>query len=198
MNSSIASGVNQSKNGKLLAYIASRLPNIHLRKLLKVIYLIDEEFTRHRGFPLTWFDYYAWAKGPVAPDVYGVKNGAFSKYVKAEKNRQGKWIVNSVEPHEFLIYNEMTEFSEAEIELVDKILSECADKSADILTEITHASDSLWSKAVRDHHLTFEDAMTSDAPIDLSALVSDDPVLSEVFDEAKWNMQFQAMLNSKR
>ena len=60
---------NREKNGALLAYIASNIPGINLRKLLKVVYLIDEQFMKLRGFPLTWFDYYAWAKGPVAPEV---------------------------------------------------------------------------------------------------------------------------------
>ena len=75
--------VNKERNGALLAYIAKNVPYINLRKLLKIIYLIDEKFMELRGFPLTWFDYYAWAKGPVAPEVYDIKNGAFSSSAPA-------------------------------------------------------------------------------------------------------------------
>ncbi len=69
-----------------MAYITNSIPNINLRKLLKLVYLIDEKFMESRGFPLTWFDYYAWEKGPVAPEIYEIKNGAFSDYVKCFKN----------------------------------------------------------------------------------------------------------------
>jgi len=48
--------------------------HIHLRKLLKVIYLI----------------YYAWKKGLVAKSVYDVKNGAFADYVKCIKESYDK------------------------------------------------------------------------------------------------------------
>lgn len=34
--------VNKEKNGVLLAYLAERIPNITLRKLLKLVYLTDE------------------------------------------------------------------------------------------------------------------------------------------------------------
>ena len=78
---SLGTTTNYHKNGVLLAYISNKIPNIHLRKLLKIIYLIDEYFMAMRGFPLTWFDYYAWAKGPVAPEVYAVKNNAFHEFV---------------------------------------------------------------------------------------------------------------------
>ena len=86
---SLGVAANREKNGALLAYIAKNIPNIHLRKLLKIIYLIDEEFMKLRAFPLTWFDYYVWAKGPVAPEVYDVKNGAFSEYVTCHKDNCG-------------------------------------------------------------------------------------------------------------
>ena len=82
--------VNRKKNGALLAYVAKNIPSINLRKLLKIVYLIDEKFMELRGFPLTWFDYYAWVKGPVAPEVYDIKNGAFSEYVTCHKNEEGK------------------------------------------------------------------------------------------------------------
>ena len=93
---SFGTTVNKEKNGALLAYIAEKDPEIHLRKLLKMVYLIDEKFMVTRGFPLTWFNYQAWEKGPVAPEVYAVKTGAFSSYVKRQKNQEGKNIVTCI------------------------------------------------------------------------------------------------------
>ena len=108
---SFGSTVNMEKNGALLAYIAEKNPCIHLRKLLKMVYLIDEKFMEKRGFPLTWFNYQAWEKGPVAPEVYAVKEGAFSDYVKCQKNKDGKNIVTPALQHDYLIGKQMEAFS---------------------------------------------------------------------------------------
>ncbi|MDE7338310.1 MAG: SocA family protein [Bacteroidales bacterium] len=109
-------GIQNTKNGMLLAYIANRVPDIHLRKLLKIVYLIDEFFVKKRGYPLTWFTYYAWAKGPVAREVYNVKNGNFREFVTARKERQtgeekSKWIVNTTNPNlsKIQLFKEMEE-----------------------------------------------------------------------------------------
>lgn len=190
--------VNYHKNGVLLAYIANKMPNIRLRKLLKIIYLMDEHFMRMRGFPLTWFDYYAWAKGPVAPEVYAVKENAFSEFVTLKRDENDKCVINSVQPHEFLIYKEMGEFSQDEISTIDRLLTDFKDKSADELTDLTHVQDSLWSKVVADNHISFDEKKTSDRQIPLTMLFDEGDYRLDVFDDAQWNMEFQAMLNEKR
>ena len=48
---------NEKKVGALLEYICNQMPHIHLRKLLKVIYLMDEKSVKMRAIPLTWLDY---------------------------------------------------------------------------------------------------------------------------------------------
>lgn len=190
--------VNYHKNGILLAYIANKIPNIRLRKLLKIIYLIDEHFMKMRGFPLTWFEYYAWAKGPVAPEVYAVKDRAFSEFVSLKRDENGKCIINSVQPHEFFIYKEMNEFSQSEISAIDRLLAEYKDKSADELSDITHVPDSIWSKIVDKNHISFDLQKTSGFPIPLTMLFEDGDYRHEVFEDAEWNMEYQAMLNEKR
>lgn len=190
--------VNQHKNGILLAYIANKIPNIRLRKLLKIVYLIDEYFMKMRGFPLTWFEYYAWAKGPVAPEVYDIKNNAFAEFVSLKRDENNKCIINSVQPYEFLIYKEMDEFSQSEISAIDKLLAEYKDKSADELSDLTHVPDSIWSKVVAQNHISFDIQKTSEYPVPLTMLFEDGDERLDVFEDAEWNMEFQAMLNSKR
>ncbi|MDE6770733.1 MAG: SocA family protein [Muribaculaceae bacterium] len=195
---SLGNTVNHHKNGILLAYIANKIPNIHLRKLLKIIYLIDENFTIKRGFPLTWFDYYVWEKGPVSPEVYEVKNGAFSDYVSVSTNARGKKIINSVKPHEFLIYKEMGDFSQSEIKEVDLLLDLYKDKSADELSELTHTPNSIWSKVVNDNHISFRDnGGKTNFLLPLTLLFREEDPRVEIYEDAKWNMEFQAMLNAK-
>lgn len=87
--------MNNSKIGNLLAYISSKIEDINLRKLIKLVFLIDEESVRSRGISVTWLTYYAWEKGPVAPCIYEIKDrgGIFSKYISVHRNREEKVII---------------------------------------------------------------------------------------------------------
>lgn len=182
--------VNKDKNGALLAYIAKNVPGINLRKLLKMVYLIDERFMELRGFPLTWFEYYAWAKGPVAPDVYAVKNGAFSEYVSCHRNDAGQNIVESVLPHRYHVLKQMDVFSSYEMGVIDDILFRYADKSADELSELTHEADSLWSRVVAENRLTFVTDSRSEVPVPLTLLNDGNEEKQDTYAEAMEYMQF--------
>lgn len=190
-------GVHNSKNGMLLAYIANRVPDIHLRKLLKLVFLLDEAFIKERGYPLTWFNYYAWAKGPVAKEVYDIKNGSFAEYVTAHRatfpeTEKPQWVVNVKEPFSKW---KMMDFSAAEINAIDTLLDKYADLSADELTALTHQPESLWSQIVEEYGLVFDEKhKQSDVEIPLTRLIQSDKDLMEVYEEAKWNMEFQNLL----
>ena len=186
---SFGSTVNMEKNGALLAYIAEKNPGIHLRKLLKMVYLIDEKFMEKRGFPLTWFNYQVWEKGPVAPEVYAVKDGAFDDYVTCRKNKDGKNIVTPVLQHDYLIGKQMEAYSLYEMEIIDSVIDAYCGKSADELTDITHRDDSLWTKIVNEQKVVFVDGK-SDVEIPLSRLNDSDEEKSAVYEEALDYMQF--------
>lgn len=181
--------VNKHKNGVLIAYIAQSILDINLRKLLKLIYLIDEKFMEQRGFPLTWFDYYAWERGPVAPEVYEIKNGAFSGYVKCFKNDEGKNIVESILPNKNQVMSQMDSFSQYEMEIIDDIIIRYGKKTADELSDITHKNDSLWSAIVKEENISFIDGK-SDVQIPLIRLNTGNVEKEEVYKEALEYMQF--------
>lgn len=181
--------VNKEKNGALLAYIAEKTPEIHLRKLLKIVYLIDEKFMEERGFPLTWFNYFAWEKGPVAPEVYAVKVGAFSEYVICKKNKENKNIVTPVLQHDYLIGKQMEAYSQYEKEIIDSVIDDYCDKTADELSDITHQKNTLWSKIVKEKNVKFVDGK-SDVEIPLNSLNDGDEEKTTVYEEALDYMQF--------
>lgn len=185
---------NKEKNGALLAYIAKNVPNIHLRKLLKIVYLIDEKFMELRGFPLTWFDYYAWAKGPVAPEVYDVKQGAFSEFVTCHKDNNGSNIVEAVLPSKYQVLKQMDIFSPFEMGIIDEIVFKYEGMTADELSALTHEEGSLWSRIVKQHDVNFVDGKSA-IEIPLQLLNGDDVDKNEIYEDAKWNMGFQAALN---
>lgn len=180
---------NKKRNGALLAYIAKNIPGINLRKLLKIVYLIDEKFMELRGFPLTWFDYYAWAKGPVAPEVYDVKNGAFSEYVTCHKNEEGKNIVDSVLSHKYHVLKQMDIYSPYEMGVIDDIMYKYENCTADELSELTHVETSLWSQIVKEQNVQFVDGK-SDVLIPLQRMNEGDTDKEDTYEEALEYMQF--------
>lgn len=195
---SLGIAANKEKNGALLAYIAKNIPGINLRKLLKILYLIDERFMEQRGFPLTWFDYYAWAKGPVAPEVYEIKNGAFPEYVKCHKDEEGKNIVEAVLTHKYHVLKQMDVFSPYEMEVIDGAVFQYADMSADQLSELTHEKGSIWYRVVTENGLSFEDSKQTTVPVPLTMLNEGNADKQEIYEDAKWNMGFQAALNQHK
>lgn len=180
--------VNKEKNGVLLAYLAERIPNVTLRKLLKLVYLTDEKFTIERGFPLTWFNYFAWKKGPVAPEVYDVKNGSFADFVQCHRNSNDKYEVSPVSGA--LTKDRLNLYSRYEMNMIDEIISKYGSMSADELTDITHLENTLWSKVVNENKLTFSDSGRSDCEIHLNRLIEGDEEKEEVFEDALEYMQF--------
>lgn len=185
---SFGNTVNKEKNGVLLAYFAEKIPNITLRKLLKLVYLTDEKFTIERGFPLTWFNYFAWKKGPVAPEVYNIKNGSFMEYVQCHRNSEDKCEVFPV--NEALIQEKLNLYSQYEINMIDEIISTYGSLSADDLTNLTHLDNTLWSKVVNENNLTFSDSGRSDCEIHLKRLIEGKEEKEEVFEDALEYMQF--------
>lgn len=181
--------VNRKKNGALLAYVAKNIPSINLRKLLKIVYLIDEKFMELRGFPLTWFDYYAWVKGPVAPEVYDIKNGAFSEYVTCHKSEEGKNIIQSVLSHKYHVLKQMDLYSPFEMGVIDEIMCKYEQCTADDLSELTHAEDSLWFQIVKENQVQFVDGK-SNVLIPLQRLNEGDADKEDTYEEALEYMLF--------
>ena len=185
---SFGNTVNFEKNGILLAYFAARISNITLRKLLKLVYLTDEKFTVERGFPLTWFNYFAWKKGPVAPEVYDVKNGSFATYVQCHRNKNDKWELSPVPG--VLTKDKLDLYSQYEINMIDKIISVYGSMTADELTGLTHQEGTLWSKVVEENKLSFSESGSSDCEIQLNRLIEGDEEKEEIFEGAFEYMQF--------
>lgn len=192
---SIGIQANRRKNGALLAYIANKVPGISMRKMLKIIYLIDERFMKLRGFPFTWLDYYVWEKGPVAIEIYSIKkkDNYFSDFVKTTRLND-KVVILPLFP----INNDPTgpfgEISEYDLSIINEELEKYGNKSADWLTDQTHLPDALWTQTKLDCHVEFKDGK-SNCRINLVNLIKNDENLCEIYEDAKWNINFQAQLN---
>lgn len=185
---------NRNKIGALLAYLSFRMPGIKLRKMLKIIYLIDEKAVMERSFPITWLDYYAWAKGSAAVDVYDFKNGTLNDFVACKKNGSDKWTILPVKKAEFPILQGMKAFSNYEKSIIDVVIAQYCDKSSDELTNVTHERNTLWYKVVNENGIDFSNQPKSKFLIDLNRLNDDNH--KEIFEEAYDTVQIQAAINS--
>ena len=175
--------MNKNKIGSLLAYISSTIPDINLRKLIKIVYLIDERSVKTRGLSVTWLDYYVWEKGPVAPCIYDIKNngGEFSHFITAEKNDEEKYIIQPI----ISLKTSTMQFSPKELLLIDSILDEYGHLSADELTEITHCVGGLWDKAKKANQLNFGQQKKTDVRIELSDLIVEDEDKMGIYEDAR-------------
>lgn len=168
-----------------------------MRKMLKIIYLIDERFMQLRGFPFTWLDYYVWEKGPVAPEVYSIKEGDnnFAEFIKTSRSEDGKVIISPQIAIDDDPNGPFGEISEYDISVIDEELAKYGDKSADWLTDQTHMPDALWTKTKSENHVEFMDGK-SECRINLVDLIKDDEEFVEIYEDAKWSVDFKAQLNS--
>ena len=176
--------INAKKVGSLLSYIVASAKDVNLRKLIKLVYLIDEASITKRGFSLTWLDYYAWKKGPVSPYIYNVKykDNPFNHFVEAEAGRDGKlWISSNVRKDVAML-----QFSQREIKIIDEVLALYGNKKADELTDITHEVNTPWSLAVEAMKPNFEkDGGKTDILLDMRLLLDGDEEKINTFEDAK-------------
>lgn len=169
--------VNKDLIGNLIIYIVDYCKNnslpLYQTKLLKLLYLIDEESVRQTGTPITWLEYDVWQKGPVPTDIYFSKlpyTNKVNEYVSFEE-RNNKFLV--VKMKEFNDGN----FSEVDLEIINSVLHKFGKKNSDELIEITHQPGSLWSKIVEQKNVRFShDNQTSNESIDFFQLIADDKI----------------------
>lgn len=183
---------NLDKIGNLIIYLVDNIQEkyrqkVNLTKLLKLLYLVDEKAVKETGVPVTGLEYRVWRMGPVAYHVYKDmmcdKSEQLSFFAKARKERRRKegqeesaWI-KSVK--EF----EDSEFSDYEMNLIDRIIDQYGYLQGNALVELLHEEGSLWKRLVDERILDrqFEQGDTSSYKMDLARLVADDPLKLRIF-----------------
>ncbi len=149
------------KIGNLLLYLAEKIHNLHLTKLLKIIYIIDETAVRETGVPVTWLDYQVWEFGPIPKDLYeGLMYGEIemhqysflynkfnlNKFVKVER----KINLSNKQADSFAIFPNAKfdngEFNDYEMELIDKTIDTYKSLSSEEITNQLNEKDTLWKK----------------------------------------------------
>lgn len=185
---------NKELVGNLIILLAKKCAPLYHTKLIKLLYLIDEEAIRERGIPITWLDYKVWQYGPVDPAVFYIRN--FSEYISSETtiSIDGNAATTIISPKKEF---DDDEFSEYDLEIIEKTLVKYQNKTANELVNITHKVGSPWDLTKKENDLDFSIANISDVSIDMSRIVKNDPVKYANYKEAYEGMSFMSVLKSK-
>ncbi len=187
---------NRNKIGNLFIYLSDNIDNLFLTKLLKLTYIIDELAVKETGSPVTWLRYKVWKMGPVPRKIHTnltfEGGNFFSEFVDVEyvPERNGRKIESN---NQF----DDSEFSDYEIELIDRVIKDYGRFTSTELIELLHETNSLWHQIIVEKKLQpiFDSNEESTSPysIDLKDAISD-PFLKTMFDEMLDTIEFREAL----
>lgn len=162
----------KAKLGNTIAYIVSNVSNPSKTKILKILYLMEEEMVRRHGVPFLCLPFEVWKMGPVQKDVFvDLSDGGtmLEDYVEQEY-RDGSMVFKSK-----VAFDE-DEFSDAELSMMKDIVSLYGKKSAAQLVAYLHKKESLWYKTAAENGLIddFKKGLRNNSPfcIDFRSLIS--------------------------
>ena len=174
-----------SKLGNAIIYLAERISPLSKTKLIKLIYLIEEISIKKFGIPFFDLRFDVWKLGPVSRDLYVELTG--------EPVLLNDFIIKELKDDNVFVkpknpFND-DEFSDNDIGVLDFVVDHYATTSAQDLINLTHRQHSLWYLTAKEHDLLdkFRQGLinTTDIEIDLSKLISDDPVRKAFYLEHK-------------
>ncbi|MCB0581763.1 MAG: SocA family protein [Phaeodactylibacter sp.] len=169
------------KIGNLMTWLSQIIPSLYLTKLLKLLYLVDENAVKQVGTPITWLTYKAWQFGPVPTVVYNDisfdDTRIFGDFIKAIREElripdtyQGKGY--RIEPNKAL---DKSVFSPKEVAIIQEVISHYGDKSTNEIVELLHSEHSLWDRVYQEkkleEHFKYAEYNTSPFEIDLTELI---------------------------
>ncbi|MDQ0478143.1 Panacea domain-containing protein [Chryseobacterium gotjawalense] len=191
------------KIANALIYIAEKLGGVYLTKALKLLYLLDETSVKETGVPFSWMEYKAWKMGPVPKELYTDLREVLphqkeeiylSEFIAVNKVPNP---VSSETRDAYVIVPKKQfsedEFSEYDIELMDRVLKEYGHLSGADIIEMLHTQGSLWDTVVKDKELQLQFALMqnrSDFTIPFTDLIKDD-----VYKQMAYKSAFESSLS---
>ena len=186
--------INKDLIGHLIVLLSDRCKPLYHTKLLKLLYLIDEESAKRTGTPLTWLSYNVWQFGPVAEDVYFSKPegvNKFSKFVRFEHISDGKYIIRPI------IEFDDSEFSDLDMQIIDDVIGKYGNLNTKQLIEVTHRKGSLWEKTKKTHAVQFSGQnKTSSVTLNFLELLGDDKFKKTIYYNTIENIELKSTLSS--
>jgi uncharacterized phage-associated protein len=184
--------INKNLIGNIIVLLAERCKPLYHTKLLKILYLIDEEATKRTGAPITWLSYNVWQYGPVSEDVYFSKIeglNKFSDFVRFDHVSGEKYMITPV------VKLDDSEFSELDLQIIDDVITKYGHLNAKQLVDIVHAKNSLWEKTKRTTGVHFSaQNKTSPVTLNFAELLGNDGFKKTVYYNTLENIELQSTL----
>jgi len=184
--------INKELIGNLLILLSEQCRPLYHTKLLKLLYLIDEESAKKTGTPITWLHYSVWQFGPVSEDVYFSKIDGFNKFhgfVRFDPVSENKYIVRPVTSFDD------SEFSDLDLQIIREVLDKYGHLSTKQLIDITHSKDSLWEKTKNTHGIQFSNQnKTSPISLNFAELLGEDEFKKTIYYSTLENIEFESTL----
>jgi len=179
--------VHKERIGQLISYLSMKIEHLYCTRLIKLLYIIDEESVINTGVPITWLKYKVYKMGPVPETLwFSIKDGnsIFGDYfdIIEEKNIDDE-LNYRISP--IFQKEDLSEFSRKEVSIIDYVIDKFGSEISEKLIEYLHRKDSLWYQIVQSKKVSFENSNTTSYVIDLSALIRDDKTKLEIFNDAK-------------
>ncbi|GHT32948.1 hypothetical protein AGMMS49574_17570 [Bacteroidia bacterium] len=188
-------GLKMNKNliGNTVVYLAERCKPLYHTKLLKLLYLIDEEATNRTGAPITWLNYNVWQFGPVTEDVYFSKIEGLNKlsdFVRFENVRDNSFIIKPIKQFS------NAELSDLDMQIINDVVVKYGNMTTKQLIDLTHAEGSLWYKTKKRAGLQFSNTnRTSNISLNFADLVENDGFKKTIYYATLENVELQSTLN---
>ena len=154
----------KDKIGNCLIFFCQGKKDIPLSTALKLLFKTDEIAVKDCGVPITWLDYNANKRGPVACDVY------FEVSRLSQKEKEIKDVKLTLDdfidaylgkeddeiPHVRISPKKEfddSEFSEYDLKILNKVYSKYGHLSSNKLSSLTHEVGGLWYNVVKKNNL---------------------------------------------
>lgn len=162
------SEANRRKLGNAVSYIAQKAKYPYKTEVLKLLFLMEEQMVQRYHVPFLGIPFSVWRMGPVSVDVFEeLSDGPalLEEYITLQFNGQG---IRVTPKGEF----DDDEFSNAELEMMEKVMAKYGQMNSEELIEETHRDGGLWKLTAEENGLLedFEQrrANSSSVVIDMS------------------------------
>jgi uncharacterized phage-associated protein len=182
------------KLGNALVYLAKSVSEFNKTKILKILFLLEESSIKKYGYPFFGFDFQIWKYGPVLKDVYIDLSEDEPQLLKG-------YLTKVVDGYKPAVEFKDDEFSENDIDLMDKIIEFARHKTSSDLVKYTHDVNSLWRKSAIAYgileELESENINSTDKTIDFSLLFEENDFRKARYESALENLHFINHLKSR-
>lgn len=164
-----------NKIGNTIIYFAERLAPLSKTKLLKLLYLSEEESIRKHAMPFLNLDFEVWQYGPVAKDIYvdvsSTEQYLLRDFIQTHVDEENRTFINAKSAFDD------GEFSDAELGLLDQVLAKYGHYKAEQLVELTHRPHSPWTITAKQYGVLEgfmnKCVVTTDYKIDFNSLLDE-------------------------